>query len=692
MILEEKLFEGYIEEPDFETIEKEILAIPGTTKIEWDYRPNDGVYKIPQNHFIVLVMTDNDFGDGLEYFKNRRTWKVAVLNKFKDLGWKLEDPMEDNDSYLYLVMERINPIKEGYELLDDTKVEVYSDYHKALNRAKELGLKEAEYGDDGQFSYCYWNQSGDRNDSEQVIAYYVFDNGKPRTLTSEERERIEGSKELTFDDELKEKLQEELSNSEIQNLFFKYMDTETNYTKDTDGYYDVEMYADYRDELSDKDIEKICDSDDRRQTFYELLWEAYSSAEWEYIKEIKEGFMAWVQKQRTDANNVEEIESWFDDEIYELINIHPDYNHFENQEVNTILVLDSGDANYDFSLNPNYYTNYGKDELDDKASIVWLVKQQGHTKDELVKAINEEDSDNAFIKSVVDECYNTSGSMNAVVFLGKCTIGDLIRYDKNDSVLVKKNAVCGLVDLWAGGGSILDIALEKDVNVPASNVWYFGIDGGNNGYGVDSIYGLVGSVWKDVFVIAPAQKKELGESALTEKQWKDKVPGDLAKAFHKAVQDEYNDSLEDVKDAVDAILDWIVEKYPDEEWEVESIRDAWELVDISDRFGDFLTDQDWDDDDYDDRTNEDYVNEEIISPMYDILDSRDIWMPLDFEIDECIKPNPFKESVERIEKDLEILGGGKLSNKKFTDDLRESVIEIKCAVNEIKQKYFSEEK
>lgn len=78
--------------------------------------------------------------------------------------------------------------------------------------------------------------------------------------------------------------------------------------------------------------------------------------------------------------------------------------------------------------------------------------------------------------------------------------------------------------------------------------------------------------------------------------------------------------------------------------------------------------------------------------MYDILDSRDIWMPLDFEIDECVKSNPFKESVERIEKDLDILGGGELSNKKFTDDLRESVIEIKCAVNEIKQKYFSEEK
>lgn len=266
MILEEKLFEGYVEEPDFETIEKEILAIPGTTKIEWDYRPNDGVYKIPQNHFIVLVMTDNDFGDGLEYFKNRRTWKVAVLNKFKKLGWKLEDPMEDNDTYLYLVMERINPIKEGYELLDDTKVEVYSDYHKALKRAKELGLKEAEYGDEGQFSYCYWNQSGDRNDSEQVIAYYKFDGNKLCKLDRQDREYIEKSKELTFDDELKESLTEDINDNEIITLFTQYMDSETSYNK-VNGAYDVEMYADYRDELSDKDIEKICDSDYREETF-----------------------------------------------------------------------------------------------------------------------------------------------------------------------------------------------------------------------------------------------------------------------------------------------------------------------------------------------------------------------------------------------------------------------------------------
>ena len=172
MKLDENLFETVDKisrEPDFVKIESELLSIPHTTEVEFDYRPNDGVYKKPENHFIVLVSTDGEFeGDGYEWFKNRKTWKTSVVNKLKELGWKLEDPIEDNDSYLYLVMEKDETFKEGYELgspfRDDVpghKVEVYSDYHKALKRAKELGLKESEYGDvyGTQISYCCWNKS-----------------------------------------------------------------------------------------------------------------------------------------------------------------------------------------------------------------------------------------------------------------------------------------------------------------------------------------------------------------------------------------------------------------------------------------------------------------------------------------------------------------------------------------------------
>lgn len=119
--------------------------------------------------------------------------KVTVPNRFT------RQPIGGDANILFSV-------SEGYELLSGTKVEVYSDYHKALKRANKLGLKEAEYGDlyNSEISYCYWNKSGDRNEDEEVMAYYAFDGDKLRALTKDERSYIEKEKELTFNDSIKE--------------------------------------------------------------------------------------------------------------------------------------------------------------------------------------------------------------------------------------------------------------------------------------------------------------------------------------------------------------------------------------------------------------------------------------------------------------------------------------------------------
>lgn len=120
---------------------------------------------------------------------------------FKVIGEVVEFPAELKKEYgvneklmtskhIKKAVKKSKSIKEGYELLDGTKVEVYSDYDIAKKRAKELGLIEAEYGDVGEFSYCFWNESGDRNDDEQVIVYYKFENGKSRPLTPLERDII----------------------------------------------------------------------------------------------------------------------------------------------------------------------------------------------------------------------------------------------------------------------------------------------------------------------------------------------------------------------------------------------------------------------------------------------------------------------------------------------------------------------
>ena len=76
-----------------------------------------------------------------------------------------------------------------YKLLNDSDVVAFADYYMAKKFAERKGLKLAEYGDvyGTKLSYCVYNKSGNRNDDEEVIAYYKFDeNGKPKAISEEE--------------------------------------------------------------------------------------------------------------------------------------------------------------------------------------------------------------------------------------------------------------------------------------------------------------------------------------------------------------------------------------------------------------------------------------------------------------------------------------------------------------------------
>ena len=57
--------------------------------------------------------------------------------------------------------------------------------------------------------------------------------------------------------------------------------------------------------------------------------------------------------------------------------------------------------------------------------------------------------------------------------------------------------MCGLFDVWSGGGSLLEIELDKDVVLPIKCIWHAEIETGKSeyGYSVNSVYGLVGSAW-----------------------------------------------------------------------------------------------------------------------------------------------------------------------------------------------------
>ena len=64
----------------------------------------------------------------------------------------------------------------AYELLDGHKVIAFNSHYLAERYAKKHDLKLAEYGDvyGKDIAYAYWNKSGNRYDTEDIIAYYCF--------------------------------------------------------------------------------------------------------------------------------------------------------------------------------------------------------------------------------------------------------------------------------------------------------------------------------------------------------------------------------------------------------------------------------------------------------------------------------------------------------------------------------------
>ena len=56
--------------------------------------------------------------------------------------------------------------------------------------------------------------------------------------------------------------------------------------------------------------------------------------------------------------------------------------------------------------------------------------------------------------------------------------------------------MCGLFNPWNGGGSVLEVQLEKDIEIPLSILFDVSMDGEKTyGYDVNEVYGLCGDAW-----------------------------------------------------------------------------------------------------------------------------------------------------------------------------------------------------
>ena len=277
----------------------------------------------------------------------------------------------------------------------------------------------------------------------------------------------------------------------------------------------IEMYLDYRDTLSKENLYDIMIADNPRETFDELISNCTLDGSLYYEDELEREIKKNLTEDEKDffEENFDEIWEWVKENYY----FYYDAEHY-NETVKVNIMLDTGNANSDFTRDNilnycNYYSNSGRDLKD--SSILWLARQQKKA-GLLVKAIKGKQTDDKFVNSCIQELENLPSHMATLTFLVNMKLFDyfdlreamesekelnksyiLEERKGTGTITISKDTMCGLFDVWSGGGSILEIELDKDVVLPIKCIWKAEIETGKSqyGYSVDSVYGLVGSAW-----------------------------------------------------------------------------------------------------------------------------------------------------------------------------------------------------
>lgn len=269
-----------------------------------------------------------------------------------------------------------------------------------------------------------------------------------------------------------------------------------------------EIFADYRDELSDTSIREILSRKDPWSHFLEKIEEMHSECAWDASTHILNFIIENLEDDQKDEEDEEKLRELLESES--LVIFDYPYDHFLKQEVFINIFLDTGDANYDFALNTIVPAWGGESrEINDKSSLLWLAQQQGYTKEQLQAYLWSEDhqeTDSKFLRSVYQELENCVSRINAVTVLVKLTLRDAIRLQeivagKKETIVVGKETMVGLYDPWSGTGSVLAIELEKDVEIPTNLIQSALPDGSYGKYSVQDVYGMCRSAWKTTLTL-----------------------------------------------------------------------------------------------------------------------------------------------------------------------------------------------
>ena len=328
-------------------------------------------------------------------------------------------------------------------------------------------------------------------------------------------------------------------------------------SRDPSGNQYIQIYADYRDT-----------NESLLQTAYENRNKGFQdkdNSEFALIDHLRETISGWYVDtvgqmeseilERAGFDYADEKADALLDYLRDTYPIEPDYDHFLSQDMCVNIMLGCADeSNRDFVAIYEQFNAMLDDDisqedlaaaLEEENGLSWLVKQQGHTMQELMETLHayikffdsEEAKDlsydgkynqfcsthNRFLSSVCQELLNMVNSMNTMTVLTRLSMNDFAAFmQPNKEIVLPKNSMLGIFNPWNGGGSTLDIELEKDLVVPSSLLYDVQIEGAKLSYQytVDSVYGLVGNAWRqadavrDVNAVKPVPAKSSLDSLI----------------------------------------------------------------------------------------------------------------------------------------------------------------------------------
>lgn len=168
-----------------------------------------------------------------------------------------------------------------------------------------------------------------------------------------------------------------------------------------------------------------------------------------------------------------------------------------DSEIKVCVLLDTGNANYDFSCDSLLETDGKFEDLPETSSMRWLCEKKGYNLDKIIEKEKNGEELNNFETEVYQEILDACNYMNALTFNVTMKLQDFIdlRFALTTPVEKRKGYIkllegyCGLFNPWVGGGSDMSIRNVNSIDIPMKNVFnVISVNSDIYGYSYSSVY------------------------------------------------------------------------------------------------------------------------------------------------------------------------------------------------------------